>query len=75
MSEAIQYPQIKVKLAGEDSNAFSILGRVTSAIKAGLRDTYPMSEIKDICDAYRKDATSGDYDHLLQVTMNYVSVY
>lgn len=75
MSEAIQYPQIKVKLAGEDSNAFSIMGRVITAIREGLRDTYSRHEISEICDAYRKDATSGDYDHLLQVTMNYVSVY
>ncbi len=56
----------KVKLVGEDGNAFSILGRVRKALKrAGLHEE---------AEQYMKEATSGDYDTLLQVTMKYVEV-
>ena len=58
---------VKVELSGFDGNAFSILGRVTKAMrKAGIA--------KEIQEAYRNEATSGDYDNLLQVTMKYVEV-
>ena len=55
---------VRVKLVGEDGNAFAIMGRVRRAlIKAGH---------KDLAEQYIKEATSGDYDHLLAVTMEYV---
>lgn len=61
----VRHPNVKVRLVGEDGNAFAILGRVTKAMRrAGL----PKSEI----DAYMKEATAGDYDHLLRTTMQYV---
>ena len=62
----VKYPEVKaVKLVGEDGNAFAILGRVMSAMKsAGLS--------KEIQNAYFAEATSGDYDHLLQTTMKWV---
>ena len=55
---------IKVKLEGEDGNAYAIMGRVRAALKRGGRS--------DLVDEYTKKATSGNYDHLLQVTMEYV---
>jgi len=56
----------KVKLVGEDGNAFNILGKVKLALqKAGL---YEQAE------QYQKEATSGDYDHLLYVTNQYVDI-
>ena len=56
----------KVKLVGEDGNAFAILARVKQAlIEKGLHE-----EAK----RYMEEATSGDYDHLLQVTMKFVDV-
>lgn len=56
-----------VRLLGEDGNAFAILGRVSRALKrAGFSDEY--------IEGYVEEATSGDYDHLLQVTMGYVDV-
>jgi hypothetical protein len=59
-----KYPGIHIKLIGLDGNAFSILGRVRKAMKkAGLPD--------DIIDDYHTQATSGDYDHLLQTTMSW----
>ena len=63
----VKYPQVKVKLVGEDGNAFSILGRVIRAMnKAGLS--------REKQDEFTKEATSGDYDHLLQTVMKYVTV-
>jgi len=60
-----RYPDILVQLTGEDGNAFAILGRTAGALRAaGL----PQEEIDD----YFAEATSGDYDHLLQITMRWV---
>jgi len=57
---------VHVKLVGEDGNALAIMGHVRQALKdAGHHD---------LVDAYVEEATSGDYDHLLQTTMRYVSV-
>jgi hypothetical protein len=61
-----KYPHITIQLEGEDGNAFSILGRVTRAMKrAGVE----RSEI----DAFTAEATSGDYDNLLRTVMSWVS--
>lgn len=57
----------KVKLVGEDGNAFAIMGRVGKALR---RAGYTQEEI----DEYQNEATSGDYDNLLRVTMEYVDV-
>ena len=56
-----------VKLVGEDGNAFSIMGRVKKALKRAGAD-------KEYIDEYLSEATSGDYDHLLVVSMGYVDV-
>lgn len=63
----MKYPNIKVKLVGRDGNAFAILGNVSGALrKAGV----PQSER----DKFMKEATSGDYDNLLRVCMDWVDV-
>jgi hypothetical protein len=56
--------KVKVKLIGEDGNPFSILGRVSKALKR--------SGQREAAEEYLARATAGDYDHLLQVTMEYV---
>jgi hypothetical protein len=61
-----RYPEAQVQLSGEDGNAFAILGRTAAALRAA---GVPSEEI----DAYFAEATSGDYDHLLQTTMAWVS--
>jgi hypothetical protein len=64
---APRHPDIKVKLVGEDGNAFAILGCCQRAARqAGL----PKSEI----DEFRREATSGDYDHLLQTCIRWFEV-
>lgn len=60
----VKYPQVKVKLVGEDGNAFFIMGRAAGAArKAGLS--------KEVIAQYRAEAMSGDYDNLLVVTMEW----
>ncbi len=62
-----KYPQVKVQLVGQDGNAFAILGAVRRAMKrAGLT----AAQIEE----FQAEATSGDYDHLLQTAMKYVEV-
>ena len=57
----------KVKLTGSDGNAFAIMGKAKEAMKkAGISN--------DVIKKYIEEATSGDYDHLLQTTMKYVEV-
>jgi hypothetical protein len=58
---------IEVQLTDHDGNAFSILGRTQAAMRAAGVD-------EEVVAAYLSEATSGDYDHLLQVTMRYVEV-
>jgi len=55
-----------VQLTGEDGNAFAILGRVKRAI---MRSNHP-----ELAEAFIKEATAGDYDHLLCTCMLYVTV-
>ncbi len=56
-----------VKLIGRDGNAFAIIGAARKALKeAG----YSQEEVEQ----YTKEAKSGDYDHLLAVTMSWVEV-
>lgn len=59
-----KYPEIKIKLVGEDGNAYSILGRCTQAMRtAGLSK----AEQK----AFMDEATASDYDHLLATAMEW----
>lgn len=73
-SEA-RYPQVRVRLVGADGNAFAVIGRVTQALRDGLKEAGMehraiMSEVS----AFQKEATSGDYDHLLATAMRWVTV-
>jgi hypothetical protein len=62
-----KYPQVKVRLIGGSGNAFAVLGATIKAMKrAGLS--------QEQVDEYKKEATAGDYDHLLATTMNFVEV-
>ena len=58
---------VKVKLIGDDGNAFAIIGKVKNTMRrSGVS--------KEIIDEYVKEAMSGDYDNLLTVTMKYVII-
>ena len=58
---------VKVNLVGQDGNAFSIIGAVTRAMREAQID-------EEIIKKYMAEATSGDYDNLLQTTMKYVEI-
>ena len=58
---------VEVVLVGEDGNAALIIGRVQKAL---LRAGAPKEER----DEFVREATSGDYDHLLQTCMEWVEV-
>ena len=59
-----KYPDITVKLVGTDGNAYSVLGKVCSALRKAGKPT----------DAFLMEATSGDYNDLLNTAMEYVNV-
>lgn len=62
----VKFPDVTVDLSDEDGNAFVILGRVSKALKRANH--------KRGAAQFLKEATSGDYDHLLQTAMEYVNV-
>lgn len=62
----MKYPNVYVKLVGEDGNAFSILARVSNALKkAGVS--------KEEISQFQKEAMSNDYNHLLNVVQDWVN--
>ncbi len=63
----VRYPEVEVGLSEEDGNGFMIIGRVSTAlVRAGV-------DLEER-DEFRKEAMSGDYDHLLQTVMAWVEV-
>jgi len=62
-----RYPEVTVKLVGEDGNAFAILGRVTRALRQAGVDQAEREE-------FMAEATGGDYNDLLAACMSWVDV-
>ncbi|EAH6858647.1 hypothetical protein FR178_07720 [Campylobacter jejuni] len=62
----MKYPNVYVKLVGEDGNAFSILARVSKALKKA-------SVSKEEISNFQKEAMSSDYNHLLNVVQDWVN--
>ena len=63
----LSYEKPKVQLTGEDVNAFPIMAKVKKAmLEAGAK--------KEEMEEYWAKSTSGDYDNLLRVAMDYVEV-
>jgi hypothetical protein len=62
----IKYPEIEVRLVGEDGNAFAIIARVASALRGHGCD-------RDTVAKFRSEATSGDYDNLLRTCFAWVN--
>jgi hypothetical protein len=57
----------KLKLIGIDGNAFVIIGSARRMMKRAKME-------EETIDKFTKEATSGDYDHLLQTVMEYFEV-
>lgn len=62
----IKYPEVKVKLVGEDGNAFAIMARVIKALKSAGVSAEEIAQ-------YQQESMSGDYDNLLRTAMRWVS--
>jgi hypothetical protein len=60
------YTNAVVKMVGEDGNAFAVMTRVNRALRRSGRE--------DLIDSFVEDATSGDYNHLLQAVSKYVCI-
>jgi hypothetical protein len=63
----IKHPEITVQLTGEDGNAFLVVGKVMKALR---RANVPELERKQ----FQDEATSGNYDNVLQTCMRWVNV-
>ncbi len=63
----IKYPHIHVPLIGEDGNAFAIIGRVRRALRLAY---VPEDKVNE----FTKQATSGDYNHLLTTVTEWVNI-
>jgi len=63
----VKYPNIKVKLSGQNGNAFVLLGAVDRALRKGGVHQTERHE-------FLEEAKSGDYDHLVQTCMKWVDV-
>ena len=57
----------KVRLIGEDWDVYAVMGKTIKALQKAGAD-------REYTDKYMNEAMSGDYDHLLGVTMEYVDV-
>ena len=63
---SIKYPEVEVRLSGEDGNAFFIIARVAKALKgAGVS--------ADDVQRFRAEAMAGDYDNVLSTCSAWVS--
>ena len=54
---------LKLKLVGEDGNAFSIMGRARQLLRRNGR--------VDLIEQFTKECTSGSYENLLATGMRY----
>ena len=64
----VKYPEIDVQITGQNGNAFIILSCVTTALK---NNGISQEEL----DKFFNEATSGNYDHLIQTCCEWVNVY
>ncbi len=63
-NQMIKYPQVNVRLSGTEGNAFAVLGKVQEAMRRAKVDST----------GFLDEAMSGDYDHLLAVCQQWVTV-
>lgn len=64
-TESPKYPNIEVRLSGQDGNSWSIISRVRDALRrAGVPGVHEFTD----------EAIAGDYDDLLATVMRWVRV-
>lgn len=62
-----RFPEIAVRLVGEDGNASSILGRCQLAMRHAGLDAATQSE-------FAREATAGTYSELLKTVLSWFAV-
>lgn len=62
----VKFPDVSVRLTGGDGNAMVVIGKVATAMRRAGHG----AEVA----AFMDEATSGDYDHVLQTCMAWVDV-
>lgn len=67
MPGQVKYPNIRVKIVGENGNAFNLIGIVRRAL---LDKGVPRAEVLE----FQNEAMSGDYDHVLNTITSWVKV-
>ena len=67
MSEP-KYPDIYVPMAGEDGNAFAILGRCQRIMR---REGFS----KETIEVFMEEAKAGDYDHLIATVGEWFDIW
>lgn len=60
-------PKYDISVSPADGNAFSIMGAVSSAIRSA-------GATQEEVEQYLADSTSGDYNNLLRVAMEWVDI-
>ena len=63
----VKYPEITVQLVGQDGNAFNLLGLCLRAMRRAKLS-------KEEQDAFYKEATSSDYNHLLSTCSEWFNI-
>lgn len=63
----VKYPEITVQLVGQDGNAFNLLGLCLQAMRQAKLS-------KEEQDAFYKEATSSDYNHLLATCSEWFNI-
>lgn len=63
----VRHPEVTAQILGADGNAGSLMGITATALR---RAGVPTDEINE----FRREAMSGNYDHLLQTIMRWVEV-
>ena len=66
-SSTVKFPKAKVNLTRVDGNAFAILGAVKQALRKAGATKEEQAE-------FMREATSGDYNALLQTVMRWVEI-
>jgi len=61
------HPDIEVELVGKNGNAFAI---IAACRKQAKRSGLSQEDIEQ----FTEEATSGDYDHVLQICMKWFNV-
>ncbi len=62
----VKYPEIEVNLVGNDGNALVIIGKVSSALRKGKVSPQEIQK-------FHEEATSSDYDNVLQTCLKWVT--